>query len=281
MLSVDESDFDILLSHDVRPAPTLFGETVTPGHNAMGSWTTILATPLSADHHAIEVFCQDIGGTNGVASETLLDIGIDPAGGTAFQPIIPYLMASYAGPMNGLGPGCSWFFPVRFPAGCTIGGRSQVNNVALPDGRVAVNLYRAHRPQNFRYGTHVVTFGQDTVNSRGTAVTASITGTPPTYTQIGGAVAAPTPWFWQVSASPSNANTAVASAVYFTDLAIGDATTKHHVMRNVTMTSTAENLARFTNGGRRRSAVGDLVYARVWASGGATDMSAIVHGVCG
>ena len=81
----------------VRPAAA-YGTSVTPGNNTYSSYVDLLSA-TSEDSDWIEININSIG-TSATATDTLVTIGVDPAGGTSYTDFIPHLLASAAGPYS-------------------------------------------------------------------------------------------------------------------------------------------------------------------------------------
>lgn len=283
MRPVPYSGFVIVGSHDaVRPSAT-WGTTVTPGNNTYGSYATVLGTPLASDAYGIEII---IGGTSVSAAinDSLTTIGIDSAGGTSYVDLIPHLLVTGSTNYgtNGTGPSITYYFPLRIPAGSTIGAKGSNSNATVGTQQVAVRLFT--RPTNMRgvprYGSFVVTFGEDTANSCGTAVTAG-TVSEGTYTQLGSAIAAPGLFCWNVAASPKN-NAAWGGGVLVTDLAHGDASNKIPLIQDQAFgQSTTESGSAYYKGFYGLGPPGSLVYVRCQQGSGITGVGAIAYGVGG
>jgi hypothetical protein len=272
-------DWEITLSHDARPSSTQ-GATITPGNNTPGSWTQIMG-PTSTASHVIEIIVGGIG-VSASATDSLTDIGIDPAGGTSYTTMIPSLLSSYAVGVNSnnAGFGCSWLFPVYIPAGATIAARGSINNATVGTQQVYCKLYRALDPSRVRTGTGVIAYGATAASSTGTAVTFG-TAAVGSYTQLGSAVSALAPWHWLVSSARASTTTVNAST-YVADLAIGDASNKRVIVaRQESATNSNEQRGAVHRGFNGQSAVGDLVYVRGWAGDAATTYTAIAYGVYG
>src|SRR3989304_3400998 len=75
------------------------GVSVTPGASrAEGSWTASGLGTLAQEVYCILVRVSD-GNASGVARNHFLDIGVDPAGGTAYVPIHSGLVCGSPGPV--------------------------------------------------------------------------------------------------------------------------------------------------------------------------------------
>lgn len=108
---------------DTLRVTALPGQTVTASAtpHTKGSWTSIV-TVAPFDIYFLNVFLGNVAASTSVTS-MLVDIGIDPAGGTSYTVIIPNILCSGAAP-NTIG-GQSHMFPVFIPKGSQIAARCQ------------------------------------------------------------------------------------------------------------------------------------------------------------
>lgn len=110
--------------------------TATPGNvtlgasNVKGSWADLVA---ATDIPLTDIVVQAM--ENSVTTRMLLDIGIDPAGGTSFQVLIPNILGVFA---SGGRANVYQRYPLLIPAGSRIAARAQ-GDVATP-GTVRVVL---------------------------------------------------------------------------------------------------------------------------------------------
>lgn len=91
-----------------RPANGM-GATVTPGNNTKGSYAQVF-TALEHDVYFIAIQINNATATGVV--NTLIDIGVDPAGGTSYTVLIPDLIAPGASGLLGnsaTGGGGHWY----------------------------------------------------------------------------------------------------------------------------------------------------------------------------
>ena len=210
----------------VRPAAAQ-GVVVTPAQNAKGAYVTL----LTAAEVTTEVFMIDVnfnsGGVSTRARDILADIGIDPAGGTAFAVLLPDLLASCASGLD-VGPGHNYRFPIRIPAGASVGVRASVNNATVGTLRSYVTVYgRPRDPSLVRAGTFCTAFGIVAASSRGTLVVPG-SGSEGAWTAIGSP--ARDHWYAQIGMGVSDAT--MQDCSYYGDLAYGDAGAKDIIIRD-------------------------------------------------
>ena len=284
MHNIQEASWGLIIpSHDTRPVVTI-GATVTPAQNTKGNWATVLAGASVTD----DVFMIDIAvdaiETATLATDSLTDIGVDPAGGTTplDPPLIPDLLTSYASKtcQNALASGWRYRFRVKIKAGSTIMARGSINNATVGTQLVRCTLYcRPSRP--VKAGSIVLAYGVNAAASAGTAVTAGTTSVG-AYTQLGSAIVAPVMWDWSVAAAPDNLSTIASGQAVTTDLAIGDATTKKRIIAQQHANGdTSERWSCNVGSIHHMAPVGDLVYARCWSHNTTTTFTAIAYGTGG
>jgi hypothetical protein len=155
-----------------------FGATYTdagigvnsPGNasaNVKGANTTMLAA-LAQDCYAMAIGFSG-GNTAATIRRNLVDILIDPAGGTSWSVLIANLYCAYAS----LGCGGYWYyFPIYLKSGTSIGSANQSVTGTTSALRVLIRCYgKPTRPELLRVGTKVQTYGAVTGTTTGTAIT--------------------------------------------------------------------------------------------------------------
>jgi hypothetical protein len=254
---------------------------VTPGNNAYGSWVNLLtATPEEADW--IEININSIG-TSATATDTLVTIGIDPAGGTTYTDFIPHLLATAASPYFGSNAvGGIWYrFPLRVPAGASLAVKASQNNATPVTGFVLARLYRqSRRDAGGRVGTYVKTFGEVTATSKGTDITSGTTAEG-SWTQLGSSTGADDNlFFWQVGIGQNSGS--FSTAAQHIDLGIGDGTNfRTPILDELVSYNGSEMMSADYEGAYAQATTGDKIYARAQGSGAATTLSAIAYAVGG
>lgn len=209
-----------------NPASTL-GTSVVPGaSNTLGSWTQLASSANIANEVSGFYMQVHSGATATAIKGHLLDIGIDPAGGTSYTPIISNLSVGNAPSLAQAGAR-EFFFPLRIPAGASVAARIRGSAATAGTVRVAVRFYgRPMAPEVLPVGLFTETFGADTANSRGTAIT-------PGNAADGSWVSLGTTtnrlWWWQLGYSISN--TVITAEYTYLELAWGDGTNYHTIFR--------------------------------------------------
>jgi hypothetical protein len=240
LLSLSSSEFQkITLSHEAVAVTA--GATITPAQNAFGSYATILAgASVTDDVYAMEIQVCGIG-VAASGKDSLLTIGIDPAGGTSFTDLIPNLVVSGASfNMDGNDVGAvGYWFPIFIKAGASIGGKGSVNNATVGTQRVSIKLHSWPKyPHLIRVGGFVTSIGIVAASSRGTTVVPGSTGAEGTWTSLGTPTLAH--WFWQLGMGVNDST--MSAEVLYADLAYGDSGTKIPIIQNLRYTVDASEM---------------------------------------
>lgn len=199
------------------------GTSVTPGaSNAEGSWTQLL-TALTNEAAALHVTVGN-GATAGASKPHLLDIGIDPAGGTSYTALISNIICGNTHAT--IGQRKMFYFPIRVPAGATVAARIQGANATAGTVSVAIRAYGfPSAPHTIPVGSFSETIGTIT-NSNGVSFTPG-NAADGSWTSLG--TTTNPLWWWQVAYQIDNA-TQTAEYTYI-DLAYGDGSNKHIIQR--------------------------------------------------
>jgi hypothetical protein len=212
-----------------RPAAAL-GATVTPAQNSKGSYAQVFSA-LARDVFFLLI---NINSNNvaAAARDTIIDIGVDPAGGTSYSVLIPDLLGSCASSLGALsataGTGIWYGFPIWIKAGSTVGARASVNNATVGTCRVRGFAFGSpKRRDRVKVGTKVTAYGITAASSRGTLVTPGTTSEG-AWTSLG-SITQPA-WWWQLGVGVNDSTMGAVS--YFADLGIGDASNKFAVIEN-------------------------------------------------
>lgn len=212
------------------------GTAVTPGaSNVEGAWTQIAtAANIAQDIYGLHMRVSD-GFTSAQIKDHLLDIGVDQAGGTAYTAAVSNIVCgSSSGTSTGGGPEFS--MPLFIKAGSTVAVRIQGSNATAGTVRVAVRFYgQPSHPENVAVSQYSETIGTIT-NSQGVAFTPGNVADG-TYVSLGTTTRAL--WWWQIGSQVSN-SVAGAETAYI-EIAHGDVTNKHVIMRRMHMSNTTED----------------------------------------
>lgn len=218
------------------------GTSVTPGaSNAEGSWTQI-ASSANIAQDCYWIYLLVFGGaTSGTAKNHLLDIGVDPAGGTSYSAIISNLVCGDS-PALSASAGRPFVFPFFIKAGSSVAVRIQGSAGTAGTVRVAAYFFgQPTRPEAVPIGGISQTFGTIT-NSNGQSFTPG-NAADGSWADLG-ALSNPL-WWWQLGYQVDNA-TITAEQTYI-DVAWGDGTNKQILFRAMHRGATAEEIVAHIN----------------------------------
>lgn len=198
-----------------------FGTSVTPGaSNAEGSWTQVASAANIAEDVLWMYLQVHTGATSANAKNQLLDIGVDPAGGTSYSAIISNLQVGDSPSLTVPG-NREHVFPFLIRAGSSVAVRVQGSNATAGTVRVPVRFYgRPTQREHVPVGMFSQTFGTIT-NSSGQSFTPG-NAADGAWTDLG-SVTNPL-WWFQVGYSIDN--TAVSAEYTYIEVAWGDASNK-------------------------------------------------------
>jgi hypothetical protein len=205
------------------------------GSNAEGSWTQIASgANIANDVYGIGLWLTALSGTGD--RQLLLDIGVDPAGGTSYTAVVSNMVVgNFPTAVTAINSGTRFLFPLFIKAGSSVAVRAQGNNVTGPTFRVVANFFgHPTRPESALVGTFAETIGTIT-NSQGVGFTPGNNAWG-SY-QLLGATVAPL-WWWQGCYSINN-GTITAEYTYI-EFSYGDASNKIPIMTLLHAGTTAE-----------------------------------------
>jgi len=200
------------------------GTSVVPGaSNAEGTYTQVLAA-LAQGVHGFLLRVSD-GGVTANIKNHLLDVGVDPAGGTAYTAIISNLVCGSTSTIA-LGACALFFFPIEIPAGATVAVRIQGSNATAGTVRVGIRAFgQPNAPWLMPLGQFSQTIGAIT-NSNGVSFTPG-NAADGTYVSLG-TTTLPL-WWWQIAYQIDNA--VITAERTYIDLAVGDGSNKRVINR--------------------------------------------------
>lgn len=218
-----------------------YGTSVVPGaSDAEGSWTQVLAA-LTYEARYLKVIVHS-GATSTAAKPHLLDIGVDPAGGTSYTAIISNVVCGQSQTPNG-GGGYSFGFWIYIPAGSTVAARVQGSNATAGTVRVAVKAFGLpSRPEMIPMCTITETIGTIT-GSSGVTITPG-NAADGAWTSIG----TNTYPLKSVQLAVQQNNATTASLYYWFELAVGDGTNYFTLIRLSYNTTSTESVLELTRG---------------------------------
>ncbi len=256
----------IQVHHTTRPAASQ-GTRITPSAtaNTYGSYIQIFS---SVDYDTYGIYLRFTNGaTSGQNRDTLITIGVDPAGGSSYTDYIPDLLVGCPAQFNAsVGYGMNYWFPLFIPAGASVAAKSQVNAASALGPYCNMILYQNPRyPEAVPVGNSVTAYGANQADSGGTAVTGGTTSEG-AWTSLG--AASGEHWYWALG----YAHGVTAATVRQLRMDIGvsdDATNYRIVLDNVLgQISNAEQTSMIcpeTWGFARPNDSGDTIYARCQA----------------
>jgi hypothetical protein len=139
------SEYQFTLDNWGTNPSTTPGTQVTPGSsNVEGAWTDLFSSATLAQECYGFMLWVHTGAGSTRQRNHLVDVGVDPAGGSSYSAIISNIVAGYSGifATTIVPAGHKFFFPMRVPAGATIAARVQGSDSGTPGTvRIAMKLY--------------------------------------------------------------------------------------------------------------------------------------------
>ena len=210
------------------------GTSVTAGiSNAEGSWTQVASSSnIAQDCYWMHVYVHS-GSTATTARNILLDIGVDPAGGTSYTSIINNIDVGQA-PAPSVAGARKFVFPFFIKAGSSVAVRAQGSHTTGTVRVAAVFWGQPSNPENVPVGMFSETIGTVT-NSNGQSFTPGNT-VDGSWTDLG--TTTNNLWWWQVGVGIDN--TVITALYTAVEIAWGDATNKHSIFKTVVLGNTSE-----------------------------------------
>jgi len=221
-------------------ASTSPGTSVTPGaSNAEGTFTQIASSANIAQDCYWVYIAVSSGNTSANQKDHLLDIGVDPAGGTSYTAAISDIVCGEsAGCGSGVNGPVTFLFPLFIKSGSSVAVRIQGSNATAGTVRVSAKFWgQPSNTESVPVGQYSETIGTIT-NSQGVSFTPG-TAADGTWVSLGTTTNAL--WWWQLCVQVSNGTLTALNT--YVDLAFGDATNKIIISRLVFYTSTLEAAA--------------------------------------
>ncbi len=201
------------------------GTSVIPGaSNAEGAWTQVATSGnIAQDIYWLRLQIQS-GFVASQQKDHLLDIGVDPAGGTSYSPIISNIICGATGVLPQVG--AQFFFPFFIKAGSSIAVRVQGNNATAGTVRVMAKFYG----QSARMEALPVASFSETIGAiSGSGGVGFTPGNVADGAWVSLGTTTKAMWWWQLGVQISNA--AMTSVTTYTELAHGDVTNKHIITK--------------------------------------------------
>lgn len=279
MLYTTGNRFTWWVSNNTTPTGTP-GTNRAPGANNVMSAYTQLLSALANDVYLVHIRITGAN-TSAAARDILVDIGVDPAGGSSYSVLVPYLLGSIA---TNDGCGQEYLFPIFIKAGSTVAARAQVNNATAGNCRIWITCFGLPtRPELVKSGSYVTAVGATSASSSGTAVTPGTSAAEGSWTSLGSS--AEPHWWWQVGMGINDST--VSAQNYTIDLAKGDGSNKDIIFEDqMVLTSSAESMTRplaaAAFNAYCETPASETIYGRMSASGTPdSNVSLIAYGVGG
>lgn len=205
-----------------NPSSTI-GTSVIPGASGSeGSWTQVASSANIAQDVYGFYLQVHTGATSAAAKLHVMDIGVDPAGGTSYSAIITDLVCGDSPALTVAG-NREHYFPFFIKAGSSVAVRIAGSNATAGTVRVAMRFYGQISDQmQFPAGTYSESYGVS-----GTSGTSITPGNAADGSWVSVGTTTLPIWWWQLGYQINNA-TITAEYTYIT-LAVGDASNKQPV----------------------------------------------------
>lgn len=131
----------ILSSHSGQPSNSAFGAQVTCYQNALTAFTSVMAGSLVTKPAKAILLRLTDGATSGQAKDTIVQLGIDRAGGSNFVAFGDPLLVGPAGQYNAGGTKTLIQLPIEWPQGASLGLVGSVNNASPGTLRASCKLF--------------------------------------------------------------------------------------------------------------------------------------------
>ncbi len=180
------------LEGNTPQASAITGTTVTAAGSANADGTAVsVLSSLAFDVHYLVVGVGTAIGGSTLDTASLLDVLVDPAGGTSWASLIDDLVVGFS-PATGAGTvGLSHYyhFPLYIPAGSSLGAQVRSADISHPY-RVVFWAYGApSRPDMWWCGQKVESLGINAASSKGTDITPGSTTATFSWTNVGATTA--------------------------------------------------------------------------------------------
>jgi hypothetical protein len=141
-----------------------FGVGITPGTSSADGTAVTVLPALSHDCEYLWLGVSGIGNSGG-ANAALMDVLVDPAGGTSWSELISDLLVGFSANIvyntTPQGVPVEYHFPLWIPAGASVGARIRMQNASAPTGTrvMAVAAGGNRNPASWWCGQKVETVG--------------------------------------------------------------------------------------------------------------------------
>ena len=218
-----------------NPSDTPGTSVISGSSDAEGSWTQVAAHINLTQHiYAFSLRVSNVFFANSLR-DMLLDVGVDPAGGTAYSAIISNICCGSLDDNITGSSAAQFLFPFYISSGSTVAVRAQCNSASAPTPRVAMKFYGSQsRPEMFPVGHFSETIG--TIVASSGVLFAPGNAADGSWVLLG--TTSKDMWWWQLSDQLSNS--AHTAEFTYIDLGFGDGSNKHVIMRLQHTSTTAE-----------------------------------------
>jgi hypothetical protein len=250
------------------------GVSVTPGSGSEGSYVQLASgANLAQDCYGIRLWIST-GNTTATIRDLLVDIHLDPAGGTSYAATggIDNIFAPQSA--SAVNSGRWFYFPLFIKAGTSVGVRGQANNTST--FRYAAWFFgRPTYPENIAVGQYAETIGVS--GNGGTPFTCGSSAAWGSWTSLG-TTTRPC-WYWQLAWGHNVGTTT--SQMYFAELGYGDGSNMVTIIPCMPMFNpgTAEQSSNPLLAGYWEVPAGGTMYVRGSASGTAETTEAVCIGI--
>ena len=219
------------------------GTAITPGTgNAKGSWVQLAsAANISTDCYWLYLQAHT-GAVSSAAKNQSLDLGVDPAGGTAYVVALADVLIGSAPALTVPGE-CTYIFPMYIKSGSSIGARVQGSHATAGTVYAVAKLFgKPDYPDAIPTGTFAETIGFTASTTLGTAVTPG-NAADGAWATIG--TTTKNCWWWQMGYQINN-GTVTAEYTYI-EIAYGDGTNKVTISKDMHVGTTGETVGLAVN----------------------------------
>jgi hypothetical protein len=195
--------------------------TAAAGANADGTAVSVIAA-LTHDVHYLTIGIGSAVSTTSVDTAALMDILVDPAGGTTWAAFIDDLVCGFCPAMSSGSIGLSQYyhFPVWIKSGSSIG--AQVRSATASHGlQVVIWAYgEPSRPDAWWCGHQVESLGINAASSKGTDITPGSSTATFSWTNVGSATSGR---YGAIQFGQNGSDGISAAQSYHTQIGIGSA----------------------------------------------------------
>jgi hypothetical protein len=158
--------------------------------NTKGSWVEIISDALVTENCCWIDVNLALNFASATDTASLVDIGIDRAGGTTWEVLIPNLLAGWCGGLGTVAQVFQYSFPLFIPRGSSVAVRGQNATASARSINVAVTLRGgSNRPDGPWCGQKVTAYGVNTGTSKGSSITAGSSSAYGSFASVGSTLA--------------------------------------------------------------------------------------------